>query len=155
MEGDLLEPDVEIEIPGEGAAEMHPEMEKQFAESLDVDLDSALVVSEEGSADADRDEARPDQKKVVTVKVKDLRKEGAPIDFKFESRIRPGDTIIREKEVIQSGDKPPAVTPEQVEKVIERVVREMVSERIDSLVVGVIEKTVSEEIRKIKEALLK
>jgi len=89
----------------------------------------------------------------MTVKVRDKRKDGAPINFEFESRIRPGDTIIREKEIGLGADSP--VSPEQVEKVIERVVREMLSEKIDGLLVEVIEKTVSEEIKKIKEVLLK
>ncbi len=152
-EKDLLEPDDEIEMPGEDDSEVSLEIENQFAESLDFELDSALEISKEDSSDEQERETRLDHKGVMTVKVKDMRKEGAPIDFKFESRIRPGDTIVKEKEIVPQADS--SVSPTQVEKAIERVVREMLSEKIEGLLVEVIEKTVSEEIKKIKEALLK
>jgi hypothetical protein len=152
-EEDFLDADDEIELLGEDVSGVGHEIESQFAESLDLDLDAALEVSEKDFSDEHKRETRLDHKGVMTVKVKDMRKEGAPIDFKFESRIRPGDTIVKEKEITPRVDS--SVSPEQVEKVIERVVREMLTEKIDGLLAGIIEKTVSEEIKKIKGVLLK
>jgi hypothetical protein len=128
---DLLEPDDEIDIPGEEVSEMGREIESRFAESLDIDLDSALATSEEDLPDEQETTTRLDTKGVMTVKVRDKRKAGAPIAFKFESIIRPGDTIVREEKIGQGPEI--EVSQEQVEEVVEKVVREMLSKKIERL----------------------
>jgi hypothetical protein len=46
------------------------------------------------------------------------------------------------------------VSPEQVEAAVERVVRGMVSDRLEAMLMEVLEKAVAKEIQRIKHALL-
>jgi hypothetical protein len=49
---------------------------------------------------------------------------------------------------------PVSVTPEQVEEALERVIKKMFSEKIEGILIGVIEKAVAKEINRLKSALL-
>lgn len=151
LEKDLLEPDEEIDIPGEDQTQFDYELENEFSESLGSDLGSVLTVSKHGALDEQEGGKKLDRPGVVTVQVTDKRTKGAPIDFKFESKLHPGDKIVRESDEFLKED---VITKEQVERTIEKVVREMLSEKIDLLLTEMIEKAVSFEIQKIKKALL-
>ncbi|RJP80522.1 MAG: hypothetical protein C4522_07970 [Desulfobacteraceae bacterium] len=151
LEADLLEPDEEIDIPAEDQADFDYELDNEFSESLGSDLGTVLTVSEKSGRDEPEAAGKTDQPGVVKVQVSDNRKKGAPIDFKFESKLHPGDKIIRESSECLGKDR---ITKEQVEMTIEKVVREMLSEKIDLLLTEMIEKAVSSEIQKIKKALL-
>jgi hypothetical protein len=50
--------------------------------------------------------------------------------------------------------EPPLVSPEQVEAALERVVRGMVSDRLEAMLMEVLEKAVAKEIQRIKRTLL-
>lgn len=151
LEADLLEPDEEIDIPAEDQSAFDYELENEFSKSLGSDLGSVLTVSEKAGRDEPEAVRKTDRPGVVKVQVHDNRKEGAPIDFKFESKLHPGDRIIRESDEFLSKD---LITKEQVGMAIEKIVREMLAEKIDLLLTEMIEKAVSSEIRKIKKALL-
>ncbi|MBA4367442.1 MAG: hypothetical protein C0403_07365 [Desulfobacterium sp.] len=151
LEKDLLEPDEEIDIPGEDQTQFDYELENEFSESLGSDLGSVLTVSRHAALDEKEGGKKLDRPGIVTVQVTDKRTKGAPIDFKFESKLHPGDKIIRESDEFLRSE---VITKEQVERTIEKVVREMLSEKIDLLLTEMIEKAVSSEIQKIKKALL-
>jgi hypothetical protein len=151
LEKDLLEPDEEIDIPGEDQTHLDYELENEFSESLGSDLGSVLTASKRAVPDEKEGGKKLDRPGIVTVQVTDKRTKGAPIDFKFESKLHPGDKIIRDSDEFLRKE---IITKEQVESTIEKVVREMLSEKIDLLLTEMIEKAVSSEIQKIKKVLL-
>ena len=61
------------------------------------------------------------------------------------------DVVEEEDDMIEAS---PAVSSEQVDAAIERVVRDMLSEKIESILVQVIEKEVSKEIGRLKGLLM-
>jgi hypothetical protein len=148
---DLLEPDEEIEITGDGPEELDSEERKVFAESLDEDLGSVLTYSDDDAEPVEEGDKILDRPGVVSVKVQDLRDEGKPVDFKFESKLQPGDKIFREKDYNKTISQ---ATTEQVEEAVRKVIKEMLADKIDNLITDVIEKKVLQEIDRIKSLLL-
>jgi len=148
---DLLEPDEEIVTTGDGREESDSEERKVFAESLDEDLGSVLTYSEDDAESEVEGEKILDRPGVVSVKVQDLRDEGQPVDFKFESKLKPGDKIFREKDYNKAITQ---ATTEQVEEAVRKVIQEMLADKIDGLITDVIEKKVFQEIDRIKNLLL-
>jgi hypothetical protein len=148
---DLLEPDEEIVITGDGREESDSEEKKVFAESLDEDLGSVLTYSDDNAESEVEGEKILDRPGVVSVKVQDLRDEGRPVDFKFESKLKPGDKIFREKDYNKVITR---ATAEQVEEAVRKVIQEMLADKIDGLITDVIEKKVLQEIDRIKNLLL-
>ena len=152
LEADLLDPDEEFDVTAEGSGSLDYELDHEFSQTLDADLGSVLTVSgKDEMAEVQQGGKKLDRPGVVTVQVNDNRTKGAPIDFKFESKVHPGDRFVRESDELFKGE---GITPEQVEKTVEKVVRELLSEKIDQLLKGMIEKAVLSEIQKIKKALL-
>lgn len=150
-EDNLLEPDEDIEIPTGEQLKQESEESKMFAESLDDDLGSALTFSEDDLDEPGDGEKILDRPGVVSVKVQNLREEGPPVDFKFESRLKPGDALYREKDYNKVISE---ATTEQVEEAVRKVIKELLAEKIDSLITDVIEKKVLQEIDRIKTLLL-
>ncbi|MFZ5569245.1 MAG: hypothetical protein ACOZF0_02490, partial [Thermodesulfobacteriota bacterium] len=151
MESDLLEDEDALRLDDEGETPDEVERGKAFADSLGVELVSALVPAEQPPEKVPKDERVPEKPGLMAVHVQDNRQEGGPIDFKFESRLHPGEKVYREKYIEPDMN---AVTPSDLEKALQRVVREMFAEKIDRMLTDVIQKVVEEEIRKIKNALL-
>jgi len=149
-EEDLLEPDEEIDVLDDSRVGQDTEEKKVFAESLDEDLGSVLTYSEEDES-VDEGEKPLDRPGVVSVKVQDLRDEGRPVDFKFESKLQPGDKLFREKDYNKVITE---ATSEQVEEAVRKVIKEMLADKIDDLITDVIEKKVLQEIDRIKNLLL-
>ena len=65
--------------------------------------------------------------------------------------VEPIEKIDEKDDIIEAS---PTVTSEQVDAAIERVVRDMLSEKIESILVQVIEKEVSKEIARLKGLLM-
>ncbi len=151
FEGNLLEPDEEIEIPSKGETIDDHEAGMMFAQSLDDDLDAALSVSNETFRDEAEGEKGEDKAGGITVQIENQRDDRS-VDFKFESRLHPGDKVYTGKEI---GVSDVAVSQEQVEAVIRQVVKEMLSEKIDKVLDDILKKTIGDEIKKIKDMLLK
>lgn len=57
-------------------------------------------------------------------------------------------------QVHQTAAEPPPITDQQVAEALERVIRTLYGEKIEALMIQAVEKTVKEEIAKIKRALL-
>jgi len=151
-DGHLLDPDEEVDIPPEDATIEDHEAGSMFAESLEDDLDVALSVSnEDGVEDEAEFSTDEDKAGVMSVQIENKRDDGL-VDFKFESRLHPGDKVYKEKE---RGLSDVAVSQEQVENAVRQVVREMLSDKIDSVLDDIIKKTIVDEIKKIKDMLLK
>lgn len=92
-------------------------------------------------------------KEDISDKVTDLKKDDTilepieseqPIQSKSMATDKPIDTISKEY----------SLPPEQVEAVIERVVRKMFAEKIDKLLMGIIEKAVTKEMNRLKNLLI-
>ncbi|MBW1892874.1 MAG: hypothetical protein JRI91_04155 [Deltaproteobacteria bacterium] len=151
IDEDLLEPDEEIEASGDDLEEQNIEEGKVFAESLDEDLGSALTFSEDDAESKKDGEKILDRPGVVSVKVQDLREEGRPVDFKFESKLQPGDKLFREKDYNRAITQ---AATEQVEEAVRKVIKEMLADKIDGLITDVIEKKVLQEIDRMKNLLV-
>ncbi len=150
LEGDLLEVDATPELSEEEIAGDEFEKSDTFADSLGVDLVSALTPTGK-TPETDMEKIPEKQPGKLSVHVQNKREEGGPIDFKFESRLHPGEEIYREQYLVP---EPPAVSQADFEKALEKVVREMFAENIERMLTDIVQKVVSEEIRKIKKALL-
>ncbi len=148
---DLLSPDEEIEASGDDFEEQNSEERKVFAESLDEDLGSVLTFSEDDAESKKDGEKILDRPGVMSVKVEDLREEGRPVDFKFESKLQPGDKLFREKDYNQTITH---ATAEQVEEAVRKVIKEMLADKINDLITDVIEKKVLQEIDRMKSLLV-
>ena len=113
-------------------------------------LNSALQVSEVPTPPDSKDEVKEPGN--IAVPVHDSTENGNPVDFTFK-------TSVREKQTEEQGEKydlaDVIIPQEQLEKVLERVVKDMVSEKVEDLLSTVIERNVSEEIKRIKDVLLK
>jgi len=151
IDEDLLEPDEEIEASGDDLEKHDSEERKVFAQSLDEDLGSALTFSEDDAESKKDGEEILDRPGVVSVKVQDLREEGHPVDFKFESKLQPGDKLFREKDYNRTITQ---ATTEQVEEAVRKVIKEMLADKIDDLITDVIEKKVLQEIDRMKNLLM-
>ncbi|MBW2570726.1 MAG: hypothetical protein JRE47_15545 [Deltaproteobacteria bacterium] len=59
-----------------------------------------------------------------------------------------------EKETASDTSEPIPLSPEQVDEALERVIKKMYADKIDSMLTEVIEKTVTKEIQRLKALLL-
>lgn len=147
---DLLEPDEEIDI---SAHESEEDLEESqvFAASLGDDLGSVLDSQGPEEDDIEAGDGLLDRPGVISVQVENQREDGPPVDFTFQSKLYPGDKVYRENSYTPSGGG--QVSRKQLEETVKKVVKDLVGEKIDDMIVDIIEKTVAEEIQRLKDFL--
>ena len=135
------------------------EKEESFAESLGMTLDSEKETSEEWTQPEELDDIYKTQEildeisQFDTVEESVLHKQSDPITIKVQDPATENRLEIDSLEQDASTDLS-SISSEQLDLAVERVVKKMFSEKIESVLVQVIEKTVTKEINRIKNILL-
>jgi len=127
--------------------EVESSADKDIADSLGMNLES------ENSLTMDS-EARDEMKLDIEPDLEDAGTE--PIPFGTET-IEDREVDSRQIDLPTGTDSPQPVSfqPEQLEAVIEKVIKKMLGQKIDRLIIDIIEKAVQTDIEKIKKELLK
>jgi len=75
---------------------------------------------------------------------------GIPLESETE------DSDLMDIEYLEANDQPdsPSISSERLDAALERVIREMVSDKLDTILVNMVEKAVTKEITKIKRILI-
>ena len=139
--------------------EFDQNVEDEVAESLGMELGSEIDMSEDSAEDENRD-LKIDIDAVTTQKEE-------PETIFFEKSATDAADVSDHEEILESDENSPedtqthdraielsALSSQQIEQVVERLIQQNYSEKIESLITQVIEKAVSKEIEKLKNILL-
>jgi hypothetical protein len=135
------------------------EKEESFADSLGMTLDSETEPSGDWTQPEEPDDIYKTQEildeisQFDTVKDSALHKQTDPITIKVQDPATENRLEIDSLEQDVSPDLS-SISSEQLDLAVERVVKKMFAEKIESVLVQVIEKTVTKEINRIKNILL-
>lgn len=129
----VVEAAAEADAPAEDAEENIIELTEVVQKSAEEEEATTAVLGEDSALDAAFSE---------------------PADYELPSDDDFVDTLGVDLEAGIDPPAPPAISSEDVEAAIERVVKEMLSEKIDTLLRKVIETEVSKEVERIKNLLL-
>ena len=130
-----------------GQLEIEAATDGDIADSLGMDLESKVRLSEDA-------EIEDDIELIVEPELENLK----PGAKQFEPGAFEGiefDTaqIDQQKQTVSS--EPFSIQPDQLEELVEKVISKMLGKKIDSMIMDVIEKAVKTDIDKIKKELLK
>jgi hypothetical protein len=139
--------------------EFDQKVEDEVAESLGMDLESGLETAEDATEDENMDF------KFNADVIADKKGELDTILFESSSVA----SVIGTEKKTPEADEPPledaeetaevadlgTISNQQIEEAIERLIQQNYSEKIEAIIVQVIEKAVSEEIEKLKDMLFK
>ncbi len=135
------------------------EKEESFADSLGMTLDSETEPSGDWTQPEEPDDIYKTQEildeisQFDTVEDSALHKQSDPITIKVQDPATENRLEIDSLEQDVSTDIS-SISPEQLELAVERVVKKMFAEKIEGVLVQVIEKTVTKEINRLKNILL-
>jgi len=135
------------------------EKEESFADSLGMTLDSETETSGDWTPPEEPDDIYKTQEildeisQFDTVEDSAMHKQSDPITIKVKDPAIENRLEIDSLEQDDSTDLS-SISSEQLDLAVERVVKKMFAEKIESVLVQVIEKTVTKEINKIKNILL-
>jgi len=137
LDDDILDNIVKLEDDLDKDIEIDHYLDDEFLDSTEVD--SGLDVSEdkEQNISLEPEEEADDLGQLIADVVEDTQQESA-----------------YEKETASDTPEFIPLSPEQVDEALERVIKKMYADRIDSILTEVIEKTVTKEIERLKALML-
>jgi len=142
----FIQPDALSYDEGE-QLEIETATDGNIADSLGMDLESKISLTEDSETEGNIKSAiEPDLENLV-IETEEFETE------KHENIERDTSQVDLQKQPVSPEFF--SIQPEQFEKVVENVIKKMIAEKIDSILIDVIEKAVKTDIEKIKQELLK